>query len=287
MNLRILAVGLAAFGLLSAGAEGKNMFDILKLPIEHERQVDALNQHQAADLYSVSQRQLTFSACADQFPESKPLDLARVSAALRPLALCSDTFAVLYSMESKTPIVVVERLNAAALQEAKGEVRTNAFFPDPRIPKNGRAELSDYRGQVPQYDRGHQAPAADAPTPRAMAQSFALSNMVPQNAANNRRVWSSVEKSVRKFALRAGGDVYVFTGPIFDRGHATMGANKVWVPSRLFKLVYDAKSQRAWAYILPNTETRIERPVDYQTFVKSTGLNVLSKLPVAGSISRQ
>ena len=103
---------------------------------------------------------------------------------MKPLALCSDTFAVLYSQTSKTPLVVVERLNAAQLKDAKGEERTNQFYADPRIPKGGRAELSDYRSQHPAVDRGHQAPAADAPNAHAMAQSFALSNMVPQDPTN-------------------------------------------------------------------------------------------------------
>jgi endonuclease G len=91
---------------------------------------------------------------------------------------------------------------------------------------------------------------------------------------------------VRKFAKRAGGDVYVFTGPLFDAGYSTIGDNRVWVPTRLFKLVYDASSQRAWAYVLPNAETRIQKPMDYDTFVKSTGLKLLGNLPVSGSVGR-
>jgi endonuclease G len=203
---------------------------------------------------------------------------------MKPMALCSDNFAVLYSLSSKTPLVVVERLDAAKLRDAKGEERTNQFYPDPRIPKSGRAELSDYRGTG--LDRGHQSPAGDSPDTRSMAQSFALSNMVPQNSSNNRTTWSKLESDVRKFAQRAGGSVYVFTGPLFDPGYTTIGDNKVWVPTRLFKLVYDANSKRAWAYVLPNAETRVQRPMDYATFVKTTGLNLLGDLPIAGTAGR-
>ena len=73
---------------------------------------------------------------------------------------------------------------------------------------------------------------------------------------------------------------------LFDPGHTTIGDNKVWVPTRLFKLVYDDSSKRAWAYVLPNAEARIERPMDYATFVKTTGLNLLDNLPVYGSVNR-
>jgi endonuclease G len=110
--------------------------------------------------------------------------------------------------------------------------------------------------------------------------------MVPQDPTNNRKIWSKVESDVRKFAKRAEGNVYVFTGPLFDPGHTTIGDNKVWVPTRLFKLVYDASSQRAWAYVLPNAEARIERPMDYDAFVKTTGLKLLGNLPVTGSVGR-
>ena len=289
MNLRKIAVGLSALVLLSNGAQARSLFDLLKPPAEHQQHTSrsgSINKNSALDLYSNKQKQASFDGCADLFPAAKPINLATVPATMKPLALCSDNFAVLYSQTSKTPMVVVERLNSALLQDAKGEERTNQFYPDPRIPKSGRAELSDYRSQHPAVDRGHQSPAADAPSPNAMAQSFALSNMVPQDPTNNRKIWSKVESDVRKFAKRADGNVFVFTGPLFDQGHTTIGNNKVWVPTRLFKLVYDASSKRAWAYVLPNAETRIEKPMDYDTFVKSTGLKLLGNLPVTGSVGR-
>ena len=289
MYLRKIAVGLSALVLLSTGAQARSLLDFIDLPnhqLEQGTRSGSINQHAALDLYSTKQKQPSFDGCADLFPAAKPIDMATVPRTMNPLALCSDNFAVLYSQTSKTPLVVVERLNAAQLQDAKGEERTNQFYPDPRIPKGGRAELSDYRSQHPAVDRGHQSPAADAPNPNAMAQSFALSNMVPQDPTNNRKVWSKVEADVRKFAKRADGNVFVFTGPIFDPGHSTIGDNKVWVPTRLFKLVYDVSSKRAWAYVLPNAETRIERPMDYDAFVKTTGLKLLGNLPVTGSVGR-
>lgn len=289
MYLRKIAVGLSALVLLSTGAEARSLLDLLKPPAAHHEQTSrsgSISQSAALDLYSNKQRQASFDGCADLFPAAKPINTATVPATMKPLALCSDNFAVLYSQTSKTPLVVVERLNAAQLQDAKGEERTNQFYPDPRIPKSGRAELSDYRSQHPAVDRGHQSPAADAPNPNAMAQSFALSNMVPQDPTNNRKIWSKVESDVRKFAKRADGNVFVFTGPLFDPGHSTIGDNQVWVPTRLFKLVYDASSKRAWAYVLPNGETRIEKPMDYEAFVKSTGLKLLGNLPVTGSAGR-
>ena len=290
MNLRHIAVGLSALVLFSASAaQARNLLDLIDPPSQQEKpghRSGSISQGAAIDLYSNQQQQASFDGCADLFPGARPISTASVPATMKPMALCSDSFAVLYSQTSKTPLVVVERLSAAQLQDAKGEERTNQFYPDPRIPKGARAELSDYRAQHPAVDRGHQAPAADAPNSNAMAQSFALSNMVPQDPTNNRKIWSKVEADVRKFAMRAEGNVFVFTGPIFDEGHGTIGDDQVWVPTRLFKLVYDVSSKRAWAYVLPNAETRIEKPMDYETFVKTTGLKLLDNLPVSGSVVR-
>ena len=286
-----LAVGLLPILLCSFGtAEVRGLLDLLgpSSYVKSEHRSGSLGRNEALALYSAKQQKPSFDACTDQFPSSRPLkakDL--VPAALKPLALCSDNFAVLYSQTTKTPLVVVERLSAEQLDRAKGIPRTDQFFPDPRIPESGRAELSDYRAAAREplkKQRGHQAPAADSPTLNAMAQTFSLSNMIPQDAINNQQAWNKVESDVRKYVRRADGNVFVFTGPIFDSNHQTIGENKVWVPNRLFKLVYDETSQRSWAYILPNAETKVERPVDYATFVQQTGLPLLSGLPVSGSV---
>lgn len=306
MKLRQLVAGLAAVVALSAGlVQSNNVLDWFRTAVSHythgerERTAShggarthkapnersrALSEHEALALYSPAQQQPGFDACVDQFPEEKPLALAVVPASMKPLALCSDQFAVLYSQTSKTPLIVVERLNANRLSQALGEQRSDNFYADPRIDRDGRADLADYRGQHPAVDRGHQSPAADAPTAQAMAQSFALSNMVPQNPVNNRKIWNKIEQDVRKFARRARGDVFVFTGPLFDDGHDTVGRGKVWVPTHLFKLVYDVASGRAWAYVLPNTETAIEAPMDYPAFVARTRLPLLKNERIRGGI---
>lgn len=275
-NLKKILVQIVTLCVLSVGiADARSL---LSFVIPHQKVrygASSISPTDAIALYSPKQRQTSFEACADQFPDRKPLQTSSVPASMKPLALCSDNFAVLYSQTSKTPLVVIERLSAASLKGANGEERTDQFFPDPRIPKSGRAELSDYKAQLPSVDRGHQFPAADATTQQAMAQSFALSNIVPQDPVHNRKIWSKVESDVRKYAKRAQGNVFVFTGPLFDSGHDTVGENRVWKPTRLFKLVYDATTRRAWAYVHFNGEVRIEKPMDYVAFVKATGLNLL------------
>ena len=124
------------------------------------------------------------------------------------------------------------------------------------------------------------APAGDMPTPAAMAQSFSLANMIPQSMKQNSGPWAKIEKDTRHYASRAKGDVFVITGPVFDASSGTIGANKVRVPSHLFKLVYDAQTGRAWAHWQQNADsTKAGPPISYGELVKRTGVNFLPGAP--------
>jgi len=214
-----------------------------------------------------------FAAC-QQFFAQGAIPQVHNTQSLKPRALCFDSFAILHSGTTKTPVYVAERMNAAQVEDAQDEQRTNKFFADARLPRAERAELDDYKGSG--YDRGHMAPAGDMPNATAMAQSFSLANMVPQAPQNNRKSWAGIEKATRKYIKRAKGDVYVITGPVFGQAPSMIGAGQVWVPQYLFKLVYDPTTHRAWAHWIENSDSaRAERPITYRELVKRTGIEFL------------
>jgi endonuclease G, mitochondrial len=214
-----------------------------------------------------------FSPCRQFFANGQPPVLP--SQAMAPRALCYSSFAVLHSGKSHTPLYVAQRLNKEQL--ATKVERGTRFFADARLPRSERAELDDYKNSG--FDRGHMAPAGDMANEEAMAQSFSLANMVPQSAINNRKQWASIEKATRKYVMRAGGDVFVITGPVFGAAPQTIGANKVWVPQQLYKLVYDPSTGRAWAHWLDNSdEARVGRPISYIELVRRTGIDFIPAL---------
>ena len=88
------------------------------------------------------------------------------------------------------------------------------------------------------------APAGDMSNSTAMAQSFSLANIVPQNPTQNSGPWSKIEQDTRRYVLRAKGNVFVITRPVFGPKSQTVGANRVRVPTHLFKLVYDEARAR-------------------------------------------
>jgi endonuclease G len=231
-----------------------------------------LNASFIADAREVS-KEITFQACP-QFFVAGLSPRVPDAPSLKARSLCYDAFAVLHSGVTKTPLFVAERLNKEQLDDARGEKRTNRFFADARLPSSERAQLEDYKHSG--WSRGHMAPAADMPTAQAMAQSFSLANMVPQAPINNQKAWAGIEKATRKYVMRAQGDVYVITGPLFDADSRTIGAGGVHVPKYLYKLVYDATTNRAWAHWLQNTdEAHADRPISYGELVRRTGIEFL------------
>lgn len=217
-----------------------------------------------------------FAECKQFFVGQTPPVLS--SPAKQARALCFSEFAVLHSGQSKTPVYVAQRLNREIVN-AKVK-RTNKFFADARLPRPERAELDDYKESG--FDRGHMAPAGDMATEQGMAQCFSLANMVPQDPKNNQRIWNKIEESTRKYIQRSSGDVYVITGPVFAKKPATIGSNQVWVPSHLYKLIYDPSTKKAWAYWIENrADATVGAPISYAELVQKTGIEFLPKSPLA------
>ena len=217
-----------------------------------------------------------FADCPEHFPGGMAPAIAKAPGQRE---LCYDAFAVLHYGDTRTPLFVAERLNHQSIEAAKGEQRTNQFFADARLRSTERATLDDYKNSG--FDRGHLAPAGDMPTAQAMAQSFSLANMVPQDQRQNAGPWSKIEQDTRRYVLRARGDVFVITGPVFDANSTTIGPNEVHVPSYLYKLVYDATTKRAWAHWQPNApEARVAPPISYRELERRIGMSLLPGVKV-------
>lgn len=229
----------------------------------------ALGLHSAAAARPAAQLPASFSQCPAFFAVRPPA----IAKAPQLRELCYDAFAILHSGQTKTPVFVAQRLNRntmGGIPRQKGD----RFFADARLPRGERAELEDYKRSG--YSRGHMAPAGDMHTPEAMAQSFTLANMVPQALKHNSGPWAKIEQSTRRYIERAKGDVFVITGPHFESRSTRIGTNGVWVPSHLFKLVYDPSTGKAWAHWQANDDaTTVTPPISYAELVQRTGVDWL------------
>jgi len=162
---------------------------------------------------------------------------------------CFDHFTVMHSGITRTALWSAERLTRANIAAASKLPREDSFRAEDRLPKNERAELSDYTRSG--YDRGHLAPNADEPSKVAQWQSFSLANIVPQNPDNNRNLHAGIEKSVRAWAKQSG-ELYVITGPLFLSDKLSSLHNRVIIPTHIFKAVYDPSNGVASAYLEKN-----------------------------------
>lgn len=216
--------------------------------------------------------QTSFKPCRQFFP-ARQAPIVPAGPALREL--CFDSFAILHSGRTRTPVFVAQRLDRRMLQQARHVQRNDRFYAEARLPSADRAELADYRGSG--YSRGHMAPAGDMHTPSAMAQSFSLANMVPQNQVQNAGAWNRIEQDTRKYVMRARGEVYVFTGPVYGGQPATIGAGRVAVPDYLYKVVHDAVTGRTWVHWQANrADASAGPPISYEAFVQRTGLYLVN-----------
>ncbi len=161
--------------------------------------------------------------------------------------LCREGYALGYSFKKKAPMWVAYMLTSESVK--RKFKRSSSFREDEELPVEYRALLSDYKGSG--YDRGHMAPSATVDSSHnAMEESFLLSNMTPQLSGFNRKGWRALEKKVRDWTNERN-ELYVVTGALFEGKPKTIG-DGVYVPSHLFKVIYDWRSQEAIGFIVPH-----------------------------------
>ncbi|XP_034518122.1 nuclease EXOG, mitochondrial isoform X3 [Ailuropoda melanoleuca] len=155
------------------------------------------------------------------------------------------------------------------------------FKPDPNIPPTFSAFNEDYIGSG--WSRGHMAPAGDNKfSSKAMAETFYLSNIVPQNFDNNAGYWNRLEMYCRELTERFE-DVWIVSGPLTlpqtgsdgkktvsyqlfllngpgssDSQLTVIGEDNVAVPSHLYKVILARRSPVSTeplalgAFVVPN-----------------------------------
>jgi len=217
--------------------------------------------------------------CMSQFaidlPHHRGDDVSR-----RQTLICRQGYVLSFNADTRSPDWVMERLEEADLRGTAS--RGDRFLPDPDLPPDAVADNADYLRTG--FDRGHQAPAADAKfSQRVMDESFFFTNMSPQRGIGmNRGAWKFLEEATRSWVLCGGRpDLYVITGPIYGAhpgNPATIGTPPVAVPRAFYKIVYDPNMGRAVGFVMRNE--RIGSRVDLQQFVvpiaeieTETGLN--------------
>lgn len=220
-----------------------------------------------------------------------------------------DEFISSYDRRMRNPGWVVEHITAQSLLTPAGQPPTDrkksVFMEDTSIPEMFRGKLTDYFRSG--YDRGHQAPAADAKfSQKAMNDTFYLSNMAPQVGDGfNRDYWAHFEDFCRRLTKQYT-NVRIVTGPLylpkrdpidgkFRVTYEVIGnPPSIAVPTHFFKLIVaeqplkDPRSSKVavGAFVMPNDKIDNKTPlksfaIPVDALERASGLQFLSKLPVS------
>ena len=205
-------------------------------------------------------------------------DILNTKLAAKARELGYDSFALMHSGITRTPLWAAEHLTRESLLSAQGLERHNDFHPEGKLPASERSELEDYKHSG--FDRGHMAPRADMPTGQAQWQSFTLANMIPQNPDNNRHVWERIESAVRTLA-KSRGELYVITGTLYIGSSVQRLNGRVFVPTNIYKIVYDPKAQKGAAYYVSNQQGDAWQVLSISEIETVAGINFFPKLSAA------
>ncbi|CAJ0920548.1 unnamed protein product [Ranitomeya imitator] len=164
------------------------------------------------------------------------------------------------------------------------------FKPDPNIPQLFSASNEDYLRSG--WSRGHMAPAGDSKySTEAMAETFYLSNIVPQNYENNAGFWNRFEMYCRDLTQRFH-DVWIVSGPLplpvqnedgkKSVSYQVIGSDDVAVPTHLYKVILARRKPSdetlaGGAFIVPNVPISFQHQlpefqVPLETLEKWSGL---------------
>lgn len=212
-------------------------------------------------------------------------------------------FVTCFDRHTKNPVWVIEHLTKASRNARSGDRGNSVFKEDTSIPEKFRARLSDYFRSG--YDRGHQAPAADAKfSQQAMDETFYLTNMTPQVGEGfNRDYWAHFERFCRNLT-DTYSSVRIITGPLYLPKRHPDGKWRVTyemignppnvaVPTHFFKIVVGEdpiqpslprNGAAVGAFVLPNEPISNSTPlksfyVPLDAIERSSGVEYMPKLP--------
>lgn len=180
-----------------------------------------------------------------------------------------------FNPERNTADWTVYKVTRTQLGNRTAKRKDMKFLPDPLL-KNISPTTHDYSRSG--YDRGHLVPARDMSfSVDAMAESFYMSNITPQNHEFNAGIWEQLEELVRTL-VRQNKELIVITGTIYQkpRDETLKIGNtvKIDVPDAFYKIVYCDYGENKWevAFIIKNRPFPDKQPMDFKTTIKEIEL---------------
>ena len=208
-------------------------------------------------------------------------------------------FTIGYNATRGIPNWVSWHIDKADLGQAP---RQNNFRPDAALPRQFY-QVSPASYARSGFDKGHNCPSGDRTADLdANANTFLMTNMIPQAPHNNQQTWAHLEEYGRSQVQR-GQEIYIIMGS-YGRGGTgkdgfaeTLDQGRVTVPARIWKImvilpdgtndlqrIATDPAVRVLAVDTPNDNNSVSP--DWRQYLTSvdrieaaTGLDLLSALP--------
>jgi endonuclease G len=215
--------------------------------------------------------------CAGMYQSGRAPVVAGTASPVR--VFCHLIYVAGYSTARLNPLWSAQHLTRAAVRQGDSVFRADrsTFAPEPDLRPGEQAADSDFDHN--DWDKGHLAPANDAPDTVSQIDTFFLSNAVPQHFRLNRYMWAYLEGSVHQLAA-LHGDVYIVTGPIFGPRPDPMN-DRVPIPSHTYKAVYIPALGVAVGFIASNQAVPTCRIVSIAEITRQSGVNPFPGLSAA------
>ena len=182
-----------------------------------------------------------------------------------------------YNTEHKQPNWVYYMLTQTHIT---GNTPRSSSFKDCKIEEISSASHKDYVRSG--YDKGHLCPTADMKLSKeAMAETFQMWNISPQDPSLNRGRWSDLEAKVRSYIRNEADTLFVVTGPVFIGKVESVGNGKVTVPTLFCKVIY-CPGRGGIAFLLPNQKIKSDIKswqVSIDLVEAITGIDFFPQLP--------
>ncbi|MBN1416659.1 MAG: DNA/RNA non-specific endonuclease [Bacteroidales bacterium] len=164
------------------------------------------------------------------------------------------------------------------MAKASGTVKEK-YAEDPLV-STGSSSFKDYRNAG--FVMGQLVPAEDMVFDlKTAAETYLMSNIVPQKVGFNKFLWKTLEQMIREWA-KEGNALYIAAGPVLADGpFGTFGDNKVAIPSRYYKVVLDINGERAIGFIFrvnSSSGTLKSYAVSVDDVEKATGIDFFFNL---------
>ncbi|EOI8654265.1 DNA/RNA non-specific endonuclease [Campylobacter jejuni] len=163
-----------------------------------------------------------------------------------------------YDYKLKGTKAVAYKVEASNLKNKQIKKRPR-FEDDTNIPKKYRTTWSDYKNSG--YTRGHTAPNASFSFNKAAQNSvFLMSNITPQIAQINNKIWNEIEQRERNLAFKFQS-IEVLNLVLYDKEPQYI-KNRIAIPSFYVKIIKTPKFKEC--YQVPNHEVNDENIKQYQ-----------------------